>query len=176
LILNLGSGKKKYIEAVNVDIKAGRGDMVVDLSKFPWPWEDNSVDGIHASHIMEHIKDQRAFVDECKRILKPGGFLRIVGPHASCVTSVGCLEHYRTYSYNAFKDYIKGFKTVEQDLRWWYEEIDAEGNVPEWMHGPIKIMDICIRFIIAIVTPRVFENLFCPAIQCREVIWKGIKK
>lgn len=175
MILNLGSGKKMYIDAVNVDIISGRGDMVCDLSKFPWPWADNSVDGIHASHIMEHIQDQQAFINECRRILKPGGFLRIAGPHSSCVTSIGCLGHYRTYSYNTFKDYIKGFKTVDQTLRWWHEEIDAEGNLPSWMLGPIKVIDTIMNFIIALVTPRVFENLFCPMIQCREVIWKGVK-
>ena len=40
----------------NVDALAMPGvDEVVDLFAYPWPWADNSVDEIWASHLIEHI-------------------------------------------------------------------------------------------------------------------------
>jgi SAM-dependent methyltransferase len=62
-----------------------------DLLKFPWPWEDVSVDELHCSHFIEHIpmattpagKDLLfAFFDECYRILKPGGRMTVLCPNA----------------------------------------------------------------------------------------------
>jgi len=182
MIINLGCGNKKYIEAVNVDI-CGSPDMKVDLSLFPWPWEDNSIDGIFASHIIEHFASQECFILECHRILKPGGFLRIAAPHSSCVTSIGHIGHYRTYCYGAFHDYLTKpnyifkeplFKTTEQRLNWWYEFPDGEGKLSKPMLPIIKLVDKIMNSIINI-NPRVFENTLSGLIQCREVIWRGEK-
>lgn len=185
LILNLGAGKKLIDGAVNVDIGLYPGvDQQVDLTQYPWPWDSNSVDGIHASHIIEHFESQVKFLDECYRILRPDGFLRIAAPHASCVSSVGCMGHYRTYSYNTFHEYLgeelymfgkAPFETEYQKLRWWYEEVDAEGNLPKWTYFWIKGVDILMNMLIS-WNPQLFENTLCSFIQCREVIWQGRKR
>lgn len=45
-----------YPDWLNVDRNAGDGvDQVVDLFKYPWPFEDCSFDGALLSHIVEHI-------------------------------------------------------------------------------------------------------------------------
>ena len=46
------------------------------------PFEDNSVDGILASHFFEHLDAQEALkmMRECYRVLKQGGILRISVP------------------------------------------------------------------------------------------------
>ena len=185
MIINLGAGKKLLPEAINVDVMDYPGvDIIADLSIFPWPWPDECVNGVCASHILEHFQDQKQFIEECLRILKPGGFLRIVAPHSSCVTNTGCLGHYRTYSYSTFHDYLSKpfymfktarFKTVEQKLNWWYEAIDEEKNMPKWMAGIIAMVNPVMNTLIKIITPRVFENVFCPAIQVREIVWEGRK-
>jgi len=48
------------------------------------PFEDNSVDGILASHFFEHLDAQEALVmvRDCYRVLKPQGVLRISIPDA----------------------------------------------------------------------------------------------
>lgn len=51
----------------NVDGLALDGvDEVVDLFAYPWPWDDNSVDEIWASHLCEHIPHatRRSFCTE----------------------------------------------------------------------------------------------------------------
>lgn len=184
LILNLGCGGDIRKDAVNVDVMQGVGiDLVIDLSVFPWPWKDESIDGIRASHIIEHFKDQEQFIHECLRILKKGGFLRLALPHSSSVTSIGCMGHYRTYSYDTINDYLsrdfymfktKRFETIEQRLNWWYDEIDIQRELPKWIYWIIRIINPVMNRIIKL-SPRIFENVFCPTIQCREVIWKGRK-
>ena len=185
LILNLGCGKKLMPNAVNVDITDYPGiDQVVDLSKFPWPWPNDYADEIHLSHILEHFSDQKQFIYECWCMLKPGGLLHISGPHASCISSVGCLGHYRTYSYDTFRQYLSEpwymfkkplFKTVHQQLNWWYEETSAEGNIGPVMAKMLEFVSWIITPLINI-SPRVFENLWWPLVGgAREVIWKGVK-
>ena len=180
--LNLGAGKKIIKNAVNVDIMPGEGiDQIVDLSIFPWPWKDESIKVISASHIIEHFPDQKQFIEECLRILKPGGVLELVVPHSSCITSVGCLGHYRTYSHDTFRQYLSEpwymfkepkFETLFQDLSWWYAV--TGDNIPKWMMFFIVPLNHIINFFIAL-SPQVFENVFAGVIQCREVTWIGRK-
>lgn len=185
MILNLGCGKNIMKDCVNVDVTPYKGvNQVVDLSKFPWPWADESIDGINASHLIEHFPYQEVFIYECLRVLKKGGFLRLKLPHCSNVTSAGCMGHYRTYSYDTFKDYLsrdfymfktKRFETVEQRLRWWYELTDCQGELPGWMIPIIKAVDYVLTRL-ANISPRVCENLWCYWVGgFREVVWKGIK-
>lgn len=46
------------------------------------PFENNSVDYIYTSHFLEHVKKNEAIriMEECHRILKPQGWIRIVVP------------------------------------------------------------------------------------------------
>ena len=70
LNLNLGSGSKRVKNYINVDkYKIFNPDIVHDLEKFPYPFDDNSVDNIILSHILEHIGcDANSFVgaDDCR--------------------------------------------------------------------------------------------------------------
>ena len=182
MILNLGCGKNIMPDCINVDIL---GPVIVDLAKFPWPWENNSIDGIYASHIMEHFQDQEKFINECHRILKVGGFLKLNLPHASCVSSVGCMGHYRTYSYSSMHDYLgrknfylcshPRFKTIYQRLNWWYEGADTQGQVSVWQVPILRALDYVISRL-ANLSPRICENLWCYWVGgFREVIWIGRK-
>lgn len=81
--LNLGCCDSPKPGYVNVDLRAYPGvDVVHDLSNFPWPWDDSSVDEIYASHIIEHIADRVGVMNECWRVLKPGGRLSLIYPDA----------------------------------------------------------------------------------------------
>jgi len=187
VLLNLGAGRNQRTDSVNVDVTVYPGiDEVVDLTKFPWPWADESIDGIHASHILEHMPYEMEikFILECHRILKPGGFLRLLLPHASNVTSVGCFGHYRTFSYNTMHGYLSQdfylfgkakWRTVERGLNWWFEVTDAQGDLPGWMFKVINFAKPIINFFINI-DPRIAENTWCYWVGgFREVIWKGVK-
>jgi len=78
--LNLGCGDDKKPSYINVDV-CGNPDMVCDLSKFPWPWEENSVDEVYSSHFLEHVQDLDRTILEIHRVLKPNGVIHFRVPH-----------------------------------------------------------------------------------------------
>lgn len=103
IILNLACGFKKWPGAVNVDISdACHPDMIVDLEWTPWPWKDNSVDEIYASHCFEHFNEWWKCFLECVRILKPGGHLEIRVPDVSSDKAVGFRDHRNVLTENSF--------------------------------------------------------------------------
>jgi len=83
LRLNCGSGDLPMRQSgwLNIDEKEQPGVDVV-LRVPPIPWDDNSVSEIYAGHFLEHL-DQREgknFLNECWRVLLPGGTLGIMVP------------------------------------------------------------------------------------------------
>src|SRR5208283_722007 len=55
--------------------------LVHDLTK-PLPFADNTISAIYAAHVLEHLylADARRLLGECKRVLQPGGVIRLVVP------------------------------------------------------------------------------------------------
>jgi SAM-dependent methyltransferase len=160
MVINLGCGKRPIKGALNIDIKEP-ADLVMDLSDLPWLWADDSIDGIYTSHFLEHVPNTKEVLKECHRVLKPYGFLSIKVPHSSCAGAVGCLHHYRTFSYNSLKDYLDPdmFSTLSQRIVW----------LPHYEWVPIQwLIDL---------SPRFFERVWCYYVGgATEVRWMGIKK
>lgn len=48
-------------------------DVVWDLNKCPYPFEDDSVDYVLAKHVLEHLDDVISVMNGLHRILKKGG-------------------------------------------------------------------------------------------------------
>ena len=71
VMLNLGCGSSPLPGFVNVDIVEGEGIDAADLSK-PWPWPDDSVDYVYASHVIEHLPDKIHTMNELWRVLRNG--------------------------------------------------------------------------------------------------------
>lgn len=90
--LNLGSGTNVDAREdwINIDRRAGPGvNLVHDLTVTPWPVETGSCDRVDANHILEHIPHVVPGTDldglvvvmnECWRVLAPGGFLHVEVP------------------------------------------------------------------------------------------------
>jgi len=105
LRLNLGCGNQTPDNWINVDYALGsqlakiplfslvnsqlkifnltweENIFIHDLRKI-FPWSDNEIDCIYSSHTLEHLsKDQgHYFLQECHRVLKQDGIIRIVVP------------------------------------------------------------------------------------------------
>ena len=79
--LNLGCGTRFHPDWINIDFVSSGEVMSCDLRK-GIPFSDASCDVIYHSHLLEHLSRARAatFLQECYRVLKPGGILRIVVP------------------------------------------------------------------------------------------------
>jgi ubiquinone/menaquinone biosynthesis C-methylase UbiE len=81
--LNIGCGNKIDPGAINLDFSKHRKevDIVHDLNVLPWPFEDNQFEQISALAVLEHLDiDLVKSLNECHRILKPGGTINIKLP------------------------------------------------------------------------------------------------
>jgi len=80
-LLNLACGKTRHPDWTNVDKVGGTGVQVHDVLE-PLPFDDDEFDVIYHSHLLEHLPKRFAplFLEECRRVLKPGGILRVAVP------------------------------------------------------------------------------------------------
>ena len=101
MILSLGSGKQAPAKnLVRVDISESvNPDVVWDLAKVPYPFDDKSFSEIQCFDILEHVENVPAVVEECYRLLSPGGVLKITTPHFSCSNSYIDPTHRYHFSY-----------------------------------------------------------------------------
>lgn len=85
--LNLGCGQRFHDAWINLDLhplnpSVRRGDVTQ-----PLPFADASFDAVYHSHLLEHLPRDRAlpFLRECRRVLRPGGILRLAIPNLEAI-------------------------------------------------------------------------------------------
>ena len=124
LRLDLGCSSNKREGFLGVDYeqrldKDGKPcvDIVHDLSVFPWPWADGSVDEVNCSHVLEHIpgkdynfelvkdsvgalslkktiaRPRALFFNELCRVMKKGAKALFVTPHWASNRAYGDITH-----------------------------------------------------------------------------------
>jgi predicted SAM-dependent methyltransferase len=82
--LELGSWKRPGMEDWIASDLGGGGDIQLDFTQ-PFPFPDNSIEKIYSSHVLEHFSypnQMLPLLQECLRILKPGGIFSIAVPNA----------------------------------------------------------------------------------------------
>ncbi|MEO1231820.1 MAG: methyltransferase domain-containing protein, partial [Myxococcota bacterium] len=94
---------------MNLDRVALEGvDIVADLescSEQPLPLNDDAVDVVLASHVLEHIAQPLPLMEELWRIAKPGAWARFRTPYGSSDAAFEDPTHVRQYflqSYSYF--------------------------------------------------------------------------
>ena len=84
--LNLGCGNNKLRGFINVDNQIScNPDILADLEKVPWPFEDDYIDEVILCHVLEHLGETKAaylsIIQELYRVCKPGASVIITLPH-----------------------------------------------------------------------------------------------
>lgn len=79
--LHLGCGGTYVRGWTNVDLFGSRADLYWDLRR-PLPFPDESVSAVFHEHVLEHfdLPGAIALLAECRRVLRPGGVLRVGVP------------------------------------------------------------------------------------------------
>ena len=89
--VNLGCGNRYHPAWINIDVfPSAEGIIAHDLSQ-GIPLADASCDVVYHSHLLEHLRPAQArqFMQECFRVSKPGGVLRVAIPDLEQI----CLQY-----------------------------------------------------------------------------------
>ncbi len=81
-LLNIGCGYVFHPDWINIDlVSTSEHVMACDIKK-GLPFEDQSIDAIYSSHVIEHLtrKEAENIMKEITRVIKPMGILRIAVP------------------------------------------------------------------------------------------------
>jgi len=135
--LNIGCGFKKLDDHWNVDISPRcNPDEIIDLEQFPWPYEDNFFERIHADNILEHLgQDPKVFtkiMQELYRVSADQAEWYICVPHHRCDLFWDDYTHVRALSAKTFRMFDQKFnfesiaKKQSESTFGLYHDVDIE--------------------------------------------------
>jgi SAM-dependent methyltransferase len=84
LQLRILKGKCQKVIGLDVDLKGYENPFIDDFRPIQgdrWPVESEETDLCLADNVLEHVLDVDGFFSECRRVLKPGGYLCIRTPN-----------------------------------------------------------------------------------------------
>lgn len=139
--LQLGCGIRPLDGAINADRTRHHDyvDVAHDLNELPWPFPSDEFDRVIALDVMEHLTiDVQTWLDECWRILKPGGELVLRVPSWNSPVGWRDPTHRRLFHEETFHYWDKrmalhhdygSFYFAEGD-KWWTVERVERVNPP----------------------------------------------
>ena len=151
--LNLGCGSKILNGYTNVDkFDYYKPDIVHDLEKFPYPFEDNSVEEIILSHVLEHIgQDPDTFneiIKEFYRICKNDAIINIAVPHPRHDSFISDPTHVRPIT-------LLSLRLYDQKLNKKWEE-NKVANTPLGLIHNVNFQIISVQYIVDDINKNTF--------------------
>ena len=147
-LLNLGCGNHFHKDWINVDFNSNTDKVIkYDLTQ-TLPFQNNSFDVVYHSHLLEHFPKNYApkFLNDCFRILKTGGIIRVVVPdleqiikqynrllEESLKGDKAAQEKYEWIMLELYDQAVRNFSGGEMLRYWQQERIPAENFVIERM-------------------------------------------
>ena len=109
--LNLGCGRRFHPKWTNVDFTSTSDRVIAYNLTQGIPFPDASFDVVYHSHVLEHFSKAEAasFLEECCRVLRPQGVLRVVVPDLEQIV--------RTYL-TALEKANAGFEEWQANYEW----------------------------------------------------------
>jgi SAM-dependent methyltransferase len=113
MTLDVGCGRNKHPGSIGIDRNPDTdADLICDLNHPPYPFRDGAFDEIRLTHVIEHVADVIATIEELHRLARPGGLLRIETPHYTDFSSF-CDPthrwHLNSFSFRYFGERNGGF-------------------------------------------------------------------
>lgn len=110
-LLNLGCGNSYHTDWINIDFVSNSKDILQYDLKKGIPFDDNEVDVVYHSHLLEHFSkdDANKFIKECYRVLKPNGVIRVAVPDLEAIVT-GYLDK--------LQKALQGDEAAKADYEW----------------------------------------------------------
>jgi SAM-dependent methyltransferase len=176
IIINLGCGKTRIPDSIGVDCEeiSGSVDVVHDLNVLPYPFSNNFADEIHFYHVLEHLDNPVAKLEEIHRILKSDGVLYMRVPHFSSNGAFTDITHKRPFSFYSFDVFEEGsyhayyskvrFKILHKELKY-FGLYPNDGIYEKYIHRNQCSM-FAKPFVLLInrlmrLSPMFFERVWC---------------
>jgi SAM-dependent methyltransferase len=176
VVINLGCGRTRIPGSIGVDVAPIEGcvDVVHDLNVTPYPFPDNHADEVHFYHVLEHLDDPVAKLEEIHRILKPNGVLYMRVPHFSSSGAFTDITHKRPFSYysfdvfedSAYHSYYakRRFNILNKEIKYFgqypnegvYEKHVHPNSCPHLIRPFVRLFNFLIR-----LSPMFFERIWC---------------
>lgn len=103
-IVDLGAGRNPDPRATETADVRPVADHQFDIED-TWSFGDNSVEGVIARHVYEHVTDREHFWSEAGRVLRRGGWLELTLPVGK--NAVADDDHERVWQYTTPEHYCK---------------------------------------------------------------------
>lgn len=110
-VLDLGPGNKEIPGAVRLDWPAWNAEAPHSLDDYA----DDSVGGIFAINLLEHLSDPRLLIREMGRVLIPGCPANIFVPNARSNMYLQDLDHKTPFVIDTFKNFLEPHPYYEKD-------------------------------------------------------------
>lgn len=100
-------------------------DIAVDLEQVPWPWPSGSCEEVLAIDVLEHLHhDIPVWLNECHRILAPGGLLDMRLPAWDNPLSYRDPTHHRFFHEETFYYWDPSHHLFDGFGRYYFAEAD----------------------------------------------------
>lgn len=150
---------ERGMDVVGVDLNPGRmsefieeSDLEVrtaDIESEPLPAEDNSVDFVLFTEVLEHLRmNPLSVFEEFERVLRPGGKVLITTPNQYSLTKIWEYVHFRGIQNHAIDEWSK------------IEDLGHMGHVRRY--APVEVRQLCEHANLEVLETD-FSNFGAPA-------------
>lgn len=173
-ILDLGCGRNKCRGALGVDFnKNTDADIIHDLNKFPYPFDDNEFDKILINHALEHLDNVVKVMEEIHRIAKPNALVLINAPYFTSIDAFADPTHrhfFSARSFDYFTDDLKEF-SYYSDAR--FRKLKVEIKFWEWkkLRG-FRLQNWMGLWLLANKLTKFYETFFAHIFPAKEIFYK----
>lgn len=158
-LVNIGCGPVFHPDWINLDLVSHSAEVVAhDLTR-GLPFSAGMVDACYSSHVLEHLRPEEArfFLEEQRRVLKPGGVLRVVVPDLEAISRIylGALEAVLAgapgaefkYDYSVLElyDQTTRERSGGELLKVWMSEAIGEREIEYILHRHGREAELAIR-------------------------------
>lgn len=136
LLLNVGCGSHFHNDWTNLDLISDDPRVICHDLSTGLPFSDNCFDAVYHSHVLEHLKpnDGVKLLQECLRVLKPGGIARVVVPDLERIAKLYLEMHDKAWA---------GDEQAKSDYNWMKLELldqlvreHSGGRMGQFMSDP----------------------------------------